>query len=78
MYIFPFYYSKTLCFVSMKFNKISMSVSTFIIVYIIYAQYLNYVKVSGWHRKNYSSQLTFTCSKSRMETVEKGVKYVQS
>ena len=31
-----------------------------------------------WHRKNYSSQLTFTCSKSRMETVEKGVKYVQS
>ena len=25
-----------------------------------------------------SSQLTFTCSKSTKETIEKGVKYVQS
>ena len=28
--------------------------------------------------KNQNAQLTFTCSRSTVETVEKGVKYVQS
>ena len=31
------------------------------------------------HEKNvFLTQLTFTCSKSTVETLEKGVKYVQS
>ena len=32
----------------------------------------------GVEIKNAASQLTFTCSKSTIETLEKGVKYVQS
>ena len=34
-------------------------------------------KVLQTHRVN-NSQLTFTCSKSTIETLEKGVKYIQS
>ena len=32
----------------------------------------------GFFAKGSITQLTFTCSKSTMKTVEKGVKYVQS
>ena len=32
--------------------------------------------MKGEHKKG--TQLTFTCSKSAIETVEKGVKYVQN
>ena len=43
------FYSKTSCFVSVKFSKLSISVSTFIIVCIC-AHNLNCVKVSSTDR----------------------------
>ena len=42
---------------------------------LLVALVTNYLKFSVL---KFATQLTFTCSKSTIETIEKGVKYVQS
>ena len=40
--------------------------------------YLNSLKMLHFTRQSPTSQLTFTCSNSTVESLEKGVKYIQS
>ena len=39
---------------------------------------MDWVDTSLYYRKQEQAQLTFTCSRSAMESLEKGMKYVQS
>ena len=40
--------------------------------------WMSQMSQAGVRNKHMESQLTFTCSKTTIETLEKGVKYVQS
>ena len=47
-------------------------------VYSCWVLFIKYIQYFRYGEKVVTSQQTFTCSKATIETLEKGVKYVQS
>ena len=62
------------CFGYIKKNSIA---GLFYEIYDIYNELYEICQDSWYRTPMNASQLTFTCSKSTIETLEKGVKYVQ-